>query len=130
MLLSKNFLAFKLLPFLSNVHILAFKPWLWGIIHVLNFEHISWLFPHCRLQWIFFIFPQYYWPMFIELFSLAYVIISKSLSHNQCSFSSFNNIMRIILLVSNQLQIRRKCKIDEIYLNWNLIKDNLIFFPM
>jgi hypothetical protein len=51
MLLSNNILTLKLLPFLSNVNILTFKPWFWGNTHVLIFEHISLQsLPGCRLQ--------------------------------------------------------------------------------
>ncbi len=62
--------------------------------------------------------------MFVALFSLACVFVSKSLSQNQCSFNSFNNMMRMILLLSTQLQIT-----NEVYLNWNLTEDRLDPLP-
>ncbi len=89
MLLSNNILTLKLLPSLSNVSILTLKPWFWGITHVLNFEHISLQSPSCRLQWFFFNFSQYNYPMFVALFSLACVLVSKSLSQNQVFFQLF-----------------------------------------
>ncbi len=98
---------FQLLPFPSNVRNYSPQTLALGIAHVLNFEHISCQSPYFSEEWTFFIFPQYNCSMFRALFPLACGLVSKSLSQNGCSLSFF--IMRMISLLSPQLQIKSKC---------------------